>query len=589
MEQHTYTEEHYVGDEAHAPSNLPTGDNHDTHGSYDIHNSHNDHQNDHSGHDSHDNHSDHSLDEHSEEKKNSALYIRIAVIVGILIILFFISISIVQFVPRMLGGASSFFSSLFGGGPKITISTDKPQARSGDPITFTWKNSSSDTSGQYTWQFTCTDGAAFFYQSTNGLKPVVCNTLFPLPTNGNSYTFVGSSSKETNITVPITISQWGSDNKVKLSATSNLTLVPKNAPTNTNQAAAVNLSGGYANSGTATSSNSQSYSLFGSNYSDATTSNQWTTLGYPNGGQTTSDQNTNTNNGYYQPVSHGGSTNGSNSGSNTSSKSGSTASYGTSPDLAINLTKVGFVDNNGNLISGNSIPTGSKVLVQFTVSSIGNAPSGTWYLSANLPTGIFQERTYTSSAEPSLRPGSSYQMTLTFDNFDPSQGNLSLSITGASDINSANNTLSVPLSSNGNYNGGGYNPYYPNNGYNNGPANLSLRITDVGVMDSYGNSFYYSNTFHQNDRIGVRFTVTNTGGSASGPWSFQANLPAVGNSNYNSGTEPSLAPGQSTQFTIAFTGAQIGSDNIQVYLNNNNGYGNYYSNSSDSRTIYVSY
>ena len=271
-----------------------------------------------------------------------------------------------------------------------------------------------------------------------------------------------------------------------------------------------------------------------------------------------------------------------------------------------------MVLNDGTFVQTQTINAGSRVLVQFNVANDGTAPSGIWSLTATLPTTVQIEKVFSSGNEPSLRPGDSYVMSLSFDSFDPSATQAILTILSSTDSNKANNTLSIPFSAGTGYNSynSNYNNYYGNNNYNGNGA-LTVAITNLGQFNRSNGQFYYNgynnNTIYSGSTVGVQFTVTNTGSTATGPWSFNATLPTNsisnnnncygyncnnnyynnynGTYNYPSGTEPSLAPGQSMTFTIAFDNPNIGSDTVNISAN-----GSYPQtiNNTATRTFYVS-
>jgi len=275
------------------------------------------------------------------------------------------------------------------------------------------------------------------------------------------------------------------------------------------------------------------------------------------------------------------------------------------------------------------------------VQNVGTGASGSWYLNAVLPTSISNERVYNSQAQPSINPGQSYQMTLAFDSYDPSTSSIQITLQGGNDTNRNNNILVIPLTSNGNsannngcyyqngyqycngnnnngcyYSNGSYicnnnnnnNCYYLNGSYvcnnnnnngcyysngsyicntgNNSASDLSVTITNVGTLDKNTGQFYYTNSISRTDRAAVQFEVKNTGGTSSGSWSFTANLPSSSNSSYSSGTQNSLAAGQTMSFTVGFDGPNGGSQNVSVQLypsGSDSNSGNNYA----SRSIYV--
>lgn len=267
-------------------------------------------------------------------------------------------------------------------------------------------------------------------------------------------------------------------------------------------------------------------------------------------------------------------------------------------DVSINLIKVGRILADGTFQSTSNLQAGDRVIIQFNVSNVGSSRSGAWTLSAILPTSITSEQNYVSGTQPALNPGDTYQMTLAFDSFDPSKNSILISINSA-DSNQGNNVLTIPVTGSGT----GPKPYpNPSNCYwyngqyicgtggttYNGPADLAVTITNVGYMDQYSGQFYSGSSLYGGQKIAVQFEVRNVGGTNSSTWSFNANLPSSYQSNYYSGLQNSLAPGQVQTFTLGFTNAYSGSQSFTVELNpqgsDSNGSNNY-----ASRTLYIGY
>ncbi len=89
-----------------------------------------------------------------------------------------------------------------------------------------------------------------------------------------------------------------------------------------------------------------------------------------------------------------------------------------------------------------------------------------------------------------------------------------------------------------------------------GPQDLSVSITGTGVLLSppKTSSFVTRSTIPNTAAAAVRFTVSNVGGTASGPWGFVANLPIEGDADYKytSPLQASLNPGDRIEFTLSF-------------------------------------
>lgn len=267
--------------------------------------------------------------------------------------------------------------------------------------------------------------------------------------------------------------------------------------------------------------------------------------------------------------------------------------YNGPADLAINLVKVGRILPDGTFQSTSNLAAGDRVTVQFRVSNVGSGKSGAWTLSAVLPTIIASEQNYISTTQPSLNPGDSYIMTLAFDSFDASRNSILITINGA-DSNQGNNILTVPVTGSGT-NIPSNNCYLYNGqhicgtgGIYGGLSDLAITVTNVGYMDAYSGQFYPSGNLYAGQKVAVQFEVKNIGGAYSGTWSFSANMPSNYQSNYYSGMQNSLAPGQVQTFTLGFTNPRSGSQNFSVQLNPMSGDANS-SNNYASRTLYIGY
>ena len=155
-----------------------------------------------------------------------------------------------------------------------------------------------------------------------------------------------------------------------------------------------------------------------------------------------------------------------------------------------------------------------------------------------------------------------------FDN--PISGNQNVSITvdtqnSTQDANRGNNTTSVPLYIGGsNYNNGNYNNGNNGNYINGSQADMQIRILNTGTVNSYGQ--FVANV---NPRIGekaaVQFLVTNAGGTATGAWSWRADITGANSSTYYSPSENSIPAGGSMKLIVGLDA-----------LNNNNSFYNGY-------------
>src|SRR3989344_1608041 len=79
-----------------------------------------------------------------------------------------------------------------------------------------------------------------------------------------------------------------------------------------------------------------------------------------------------------------------------------------------------------------------------------------------------------------------------------------------------------------------------------GPADLSVRMILVGVIDPSSGALLPRAPRSTSEIVGVEFDIANVGGSSTGSWYFTANLPTGGAQPYifTSPTQRSLAPGE---------------------------------------------
>lgn len=102
---------------------------------------------------------------------------------------------------------------------------------------------------------------------------------------------------------------------------------------------------------------------------------------------------------------------------------------------------------------------------------------------------------------------------------------------------------------------------------NGGRPDFSIAVLETGIA-TQANTIIPTTMLSANDRAGVKFVITNAGGTATGAWQFEAIIP---NQNpvqvYHSPLQQSLAPGDSIQFVLGFDGTNgtaVGNILIQV-------------------------
>lgn len=474
-------------------------------------------------HEDHNNHGHNAHDTHSEEKPSELMkYIKPLIFLLVIIILLIASIAIVRFVPKAISGATSYFSALLGGN-KVSFIDEPNEVANGEKLTFKWKNPSTEE-GTYFWSFACTPGLTVFYDAVGGdKKPVVCNTSFPLPnTATGEYGFYVSSNSASKLTLPMTISFFDKNQDKLISSDTEKVSVVQKKETETK----VTTTGTLYNPNYETTSTTTTTSVSTGSY-DAPTTN-------------TTKPVTTTNTDSY-------------------SSAPSTPTYYGNPDLSISLVQASVMNTtNATLRNISEARFGDRILMRVRVTNIGTSPSGTWSVSSILPTTLIGDRNFTSSYQPSLRPGDIYEMTIGFDAFDGSLGSISLTLVGTNDINFTNNTLTIPVPNTGTNNG--YNNY--NYNYSSGRADLKVRILAVGTLN--GGNFRETNNIDNNDKVGVRFEVENTGGESTGTFDIEVRLPNDDNDDYQIRNVNSFSPGERRVFLVGIDDPKRGDHKLVV-------------------------
>lgn len=107
------------------------------------------------------------------------------------------------------------------------------------------------------------------------------------------------------------------------------------------------------------------------------------------------------------------------------------------------------------------------------------------------------------------------------------------------------------------------------------PADLSVRIIAVGVIDPYTGAFVARAPYSPNEVSAVQFDIQNVGGSPSGSYTFQANIPTTQPYTFSSQVQPSLGASAHVVNTLRFSPAVNGTFTVQVYGSDANQSNNY--------------
>jgi hypothetical protein len=116
------------------------------------------------------------------------------------------------------------------------------------------------------------------------------------------------------------------------------------------------------------------------------------------------------------------------------------------------------------------------------------------------------------------------------------------------------------------------------------PADLSVRVVAVGVIDPYTGAFVSRPAYSPSDVSAVQFDIQNVGGTASGSYTFEANIPTSQPYVFSSQLQPSLGAGAHVINTLRFTPAVDGTFSVTVRAYDNN-----QSNNTASRWVTGAY
>lgn len=97
------------------------------------------------------------------------------------------------------------------------------------------------------------------------------------------------------------------------------------------------------------------------------------------------------------------------------------------------------------------------------------------------------------------------------------------------------------------------------------PADLSVRIIAVGVIDSYTGAFVARAPYSPSEVSAVQFDIQNVGGTPSGSYTFSANIPTSQPYTFSSQVQPSLSAGSHVVNTLRFSPAMNGTFSVQLH------------------------
>lgn len=141
--------------------------------------------------------------------------------------------------------------------------------------------------------------------------------------------------------------------------------------------------------------------------------------------------------------------------------------------------------------------------------------------------------------------------------------------------NNQNNTTSTETTKNtGTYNNTSTNNQTPSTKpvVNIGASDLSINLIQVTGTQTGTQNIIPLTNIGPNDRVTIKFRVSNNGVNATGQWKLRANLPTriLSDRNYISNIEPSLNPGEFHDMTMIFDSYDSSINQIIIYTENTN-------------------
>lgn len=188
--------------------------------------------------------------------------------------------------------------------------------------------------------------------------------------------------------------------------------------------------------------------------------------------------------------------------------------------------------------------------VEFTVINDGGTATGPWTFTYTEPTARGDVRS--AGTQPSIPAGGSLTYTIQFPSYAEGMKSTTITLDTSNSVaerneydNSRTEVLLFDAASNNQGTGGG--------SFNrNDDANLTVEILGTGRLD--GRRFVETDNVDSNDELAVRFKIKNDGGESTGAWRFTVELTGDDDQDYESARQPSLSPGQSAEYTLAFDG-----------------------------------
>jgi len=113
--------------------------------------------------------------------------------------------------------------------------------------------------------------------------------------------------------------------------------------------------------------------------------------------------------------------------------------------------------------------------------------------------------------------------------------------------------------------------YYPPTPVYSGRKNVSVTLVAVGIVDRYSGQFVSTNSFNTDDTISVKYRISNTEDTATGPFSMRVDMPALNANDKTKSINNINIPGNSSYNVEArFNGLDTyGTPYVKIYTDVN--------------------
>ena len=287
-----------------------------------------------------------------EESRSMTMLSNALAIIGFIILI----VIVVWGLVHIASLSTSSFGSLFSSSPKVVVTAPK-NGTSGQPVALSWKYTGKET-GSFAFLYQCQQNFQFITStsaSSKTMTKIPCGAAINVGSS-TAATVIPASSASTTVSVPVSILFVSTDGKTHAEGSATIAIAPGTVPV--------------------------------------------VTPVTPEKPTTPTKKPTTTSKPVYYPrravslVPH--------------------ASSGAA-DLSIRTITVGVIDPaSGALINRAPISPLEIMGIEFDIANIGGSSTGSWYFTANLPTGPSNSYPYTSPVQVSLAPGEHIVNTLRF-------------------------------------------------------------------------------------------------------------------------------------------------------------------------------